>query len=74
MNPTTNPRLGKPRYDRAPRTPTKYWHQRRALGLTQRQMAARLGVSVRAVSAWESGFRQVRGAVAMLYSQQELPA
>jgi len=41
---------------------------RRYLGLTQQEMAARLGTRQQTISEWETGMYQPRGASAMLLS------
>jgi DNA-binding transcriptional regulator YiaG len=55
-------------------TPSNQWDRqniqalRRYLGLTQREMAERLGTRQQTISEWETGMYQPRGASATLLS------
>ena len=49
-----------------PMTPTQLRQALRALGLTQRALAARLGVHVQTVKKWLAGERRISEPVAIL--------
>lgn len=59
------------RIGRQPANPTRFHAIRVKLDLTQRQMAERLGGTVRAVQDYEGGQRNVKGAVLKLYEMIE---
>ena len=55
-------------------TPADFIDARHAMGLTQRQLAERLGVSTRAVQHWEAGTRKPhRAAEALLQIFKDHP-
>jgi len=60
-----------PSKEKAPSTQSRVKKLRRALGLSQRDLAKELRVSASAVAHWESGEREVSGPVSKLLELYE---